>query len=79
MVQWLLGYSCVVLFLFGRFRVRSFALSALSFGAIAAGWRAFRGSVVVSALIENADKQQSDIPGHPATAGSRLGVKSMIS
>lgn len=78
-MQWLLGHSSVLFFLFGPFRVKSFALSALSFGAIAAGWRAFRGSVVVSTLIENADKQQSDIPGHPATTGPRLGVKSLIS
>lgn len=64
-----------MLFLFGRVRVRRFALSALLFGAVAAGRRAFLGSVVVSSVIENADKLQSDIPGGPAAAGVRLGVR----
>lgn len=31
---------------------------------------------MVSTLIENADKQQSEIPGHPAAAGLGLGINS---
>lgn len=68
--RWRWAWSSVWFLPFGWPRVGRFALSALSFGAVAAGWRALLGSVAVSALMENADKPQSDIPAHPATAGA---------
>lgn len=69
-VKLLLRYSCLDVSGSNALLYQLFYL-----GGVAAGWRAFLGSVVVSSAIENADKLQSDIPGGPAAAGLSLGVK----